>query len=82
MGDWEDMFGSKGMTAEFNDNFGNMINNQNRAAEARSKRSNATSASSGHTYEKWLELGYQVRSGEKAAYKYYGKSIFTADQVD
>ena len=36
---------------------------------------------SGHTYDKWQELGYQVKKGEKAAYKYYGQSIFTKDQV-
>jgi hypothetical protein len=38
--------------------------------------------SNGHTYNKWRELGYQVRRGEKAAYKYYGKSIFTREQVE
>ena len=36
---------------------------------------------SGHTYEKWQELGYQVKRGEKAAYEYYGNYIFTRDQV-
>jgi hypothetical protein len=35
----------------------------------------------GHTYDKWLELGYQVKRGEKAAYKYYGRYIFESDQV-
>lgn len=34
-----------------------------------------------HTYNKWKELGYQVKKGESAAYKLYGKSIFTRDQV-
>lgn len=35
----------------------------------------------GHTYDKWQSLGYQVKRGEKAAYNFYGKSIFTKDQV-
>lgn len=35
----------------------------------------------GHTYEKWQELGYQVKKGEKAAYRFYGNNIFTRDQV-
>jgi hypothetical protein len=35
----------------------------------------------GHTYEKWQELGYQVRKGEKARYCYYGKHVFSRDQV-
>ncbi|GAD78651.1 MULTISPECIES: hypothetical protein [Vibrio] len=43
---------------------------------------NDTNSNEGHTYDKWRELGYQVRRGEKAAYKYYGKSIFTRDQVE
>ena len=30
---------------------------------------------SGHTYEKWQELGYQVKRGEKAAYQYYGQGL-------
>jgi len=38
-------------------------------------------SSEGHTYENWIKNGYQVKKGEKAAYKYYGKSIFTKDQV-
>jgi hypothetical protein len=37
--------------------------------------------SKGHTYEKWLELGYQVRKGEKSAYRYYGNNILTRVQV-
>lgn len=35
----------------------------------------------GHTYNKWQELGYQVKKGETAAYRYYGNNIFTRDQV-
>ncbi|UUO25443.1 hypothetical protein FGD67_21160 [Colwellia sp. M166] len=35
----------------------------------------------GHTYEKWQELGYQVKKGQKAAYRFYGNNIFTRDQV-
>ena len=35
----------------------------------------------GHTYEKWQELGYQVKKGQKAAYQFYGNNIFTRDQV-
>ncbi len=37
--------------------------------------------SNGHTYDKWQELGYQVKRGESAAYKYYGNNVFTRDQV-
>lgn len=35
----------------------------------------------GHTYEKWQEMGYQVKKGQKAAYRFYGNNIFTRDQV-
>lgn len=35
----------------------------------------------GHTYEVWQRLGYQVKKGEKAAYKHYGNYVFTRDQV-
>ncbi len=34
-----------------------------------------------HTYEKWQELGYQVKRNEKPEYKMYGKKIYTRDQV-
>ena len=36
---------------------------------------------SGHTYDKWQKLGYQVKKGEVASYHLYGKNIFTEDQV-
>lgn len=35
----------------------------------------------GHTYEKWVKLGYHVKKGQKASYKHYGNSIFTKSQV-
>lgn len=34
-----------------------------------------------HTYEKWQELGYQVKNGEHASYKLYGQKIFKRNQV-
>ena len=43
------------------------------------KKSN--NSKGGHTYDKWQELGYQVKKGEKYAYKMYGQYIFTRDQV-
>ena len=36
---------------------------------------------SGHTYDKWQELGYQVKKGAKADYNHYGQSIFKQHQV-
>jgi len=35
----------------------------------------------GHTYEKWQELGYQVKKGERHSFNYYGNKCFTRDQV-
>jgi len=34
-----------------------------------------------HTAKVWKELGYSVKYGETYAYKFYGKEIFTHDQV-
>ena len=34
-----------------------------------------------HTYNKWDELGYQVKRGETSAYVHYGQHIFTRSQV-
>jgi len=34
-----------------------------------------------HTYDKWQELGYQVKRGETSAYVHYGKHVFTRSQV-
>ena len=42
---------------------------------------NCSDSSSAHTYENWLKKGYQVKKGEKAAYKFYGQYIFRRDQV-
>jgi len=36
---------------------------------------------SDHTYDKWQELGYQVKHGESATYTHYGQKIFTRGQV-
>jgi len=35
----------------------------------------------GHTYDKWQQLGYQVKSSEHYSYKHYGHEIFLEDQV-
>ena len=35
----------------------------------------------GHTYDKWQELGYQVKRGEKHSFNYFGNKCFTRDQV-
>jgi len=47
----------------------------------RKKKFKKSRENESHTYDKWLELGYQVRKGEKYAYKFYGKYMFTRDQV-
>ncbi len=43
--------------------------------------SSNSSSKEGHTYDKWQELGYQVKRGETATYTYYGKKIFVKNQV-
>jgi len=43
--------------------------------------SSSSSSKGGHTYDKWQELGYQVKRGETAAYTHYGKKIFVKNQV-
>ena len=48
---------------------------------SKQKRFKKSRENESHTYDKWLELGYQVRKGEKYAYKFYGKYMFTRDQV-
>ena len=37
---------------------------------------------SDHTAKKWKELGYSVKYGERYSYKFYGKEIFTPEQVE
>jgi hypothetical protein len=37
--------------------------------------------SRGHTYDKWQELGCQVKRGETYSFKHYGNKCFTRDQV-
>jgi len=34
-----------------------------------------------HTKRVWKRLGYEVRYGERYAYKYYGNEIYMEDQV-
>ena len=36
---------------------------------------------SGHSYEKWKDLGFQVTRGEKATYEHFGVPMFTRSQV-
>lgn len=36
---------------------------------------------SGHSYEKWQDLGFQVKKGETASYKHYGVPMFKKNQV-
>jgi len=36
---------------------------------------------SGHSYEKWKDLGFQVKKDEKATYERYGVPIFIRNQV-
>jgi hypothetical protein len=75
--DWADFCSSRGSSIVGGEEFSIDSNPRRSKSSSPSGRS-----SGGHTYEKWQQLGYQVRRGEKAAYKYYGKSIFTEDQVD
>ena len=35
----------------------------------------------GHTYEKWKELGYQVKKGAKHSFNHFGNKCFTREQV-
>lgn len=35
-----------------------------------------------HTEAVWKRLGYQIKSGETYSYKFYGREIFTPDQVE
>lgn len=35
-----------------------------------------------HTEKVWDKLGYRVKSGETYSYKFYGREIFTPDQVE
>ena len=35
----------------------------------------------GHTYDKWKELGYQVKRGEQHSFIHFGNKCFTRDQV-
>ena len=35
----------------------------------------------GHTYDKWQELGFQVKKGERHSFNHYGNKCFTRDQV-
>jgi hypothetical protein len=35
----------------------------------------------GHTYDKWKEMGYQVKKGEKHTFNYYGNKTFYPSQV-
>ena len=34
-----------------------------------------------HTYDNSFKMGYQVKGGEKASYKYYGRNMFNRSQV-
>ena len=35
----------------------------------------------GHTYDKWQELGFQVKKGERHSFNHYCNKCFTIDQV-
>ena len=35
----------------------------------------------GRSYEKWKDLGFQVKKGESASYEHYGVPMFTRNQV-
>jgi len=36
---------------------------------------------SGNSYEKWKDLGFQVKKGGKATYEHYGVPMFIKNQV-
>lgn len=46
------------------------------------ERNKSNSPLTDHTAEVWERMGYQVKYGEQPSYKYYGKEIYTPNQVE
>lgn len=46
------------------------------------KKSKSKDENKDHSEKKWKELGYRIKNGETYSYKYYGKEIFTQEQVE
>ena len=58
-----------------------VIKKSSRSSYGRKKSYTKARESESYTYDEWLELGYQVRKGEKTAYRSGGSYYFNRDQV-